>query len=526
MTAPTGDDSGAEASLAPPLSPEIHLSGAQVVSPAERTGHRESGTKLGRELLLWALTVLILAFWWHSEWTFSGGSSTNASTSGAFRNYVATSMLVHDEYTQKGYEGPGFMKWLLELEAIPGDVHDAFSAVDQEGLMTDTLHVDLALVSLRFSQDGREDADDWKQLALKSLQAVSEEGQSETYYRMVNGAVKGHLLTEVDRDEMANVLRNHADDWWMGFLASHYKMEPHGNQIALQQAQESALGDFVFAAVLIVNLTLLGLLAIPAAWSALSRKRPAMPASHQRLFRLWPGPWVVGLFGFTALAALLLNHYFFPSVYQQIALLVTAVLDPFNAWHILTGLWLTWVTAMAALPIIPLYTLYSPRFSRLAGVLGFRSRDFAYLPYWGLGCASMGLLPWLFHFVDAGLASLGSASSVLDGLSRSFSDQGELALPLGIFWSVVMAPFVEEIIFRGFIFRSVQARWGTLVGVLVSSFVFAGSHFYSVNGTIHVFLYGLLFCWVYQRTGKLAASMFIHAGSNLAVTLLAHFSGG
>lgn len=170
--------------------------------------------------------------------------------------------------------------------------------------------------------------------------------------------------------------------------------------------------------------------------------------------------------------------------------------------------------------------MYGPRFSRLAEVFGFRNRDFASLGFLGLGFASMGLLPWIFHFVDAGLASLGSASSVLDGLSRSFSDQGELALPLGIFWSVIMAPFVEEIIFRGFIFRSVQARWGTVIGMLISSFVFAGSHFYSVNGTIHVFLYGLLFCWVYQRTGKLAASMFVHAGSNLAVTLLAHLSGG
>ncbi len=481
---------------------------------------------LVHEMQLWALTAVILSIWWATEWSWNGGSGASASTSEAFRNYIANSMLVHDEYTQEGYNGPGLIKWMLELEAIPDDVYETFKSVEEEGYSSDLLQLDLALVSLRFSQDKGDASGDWKEIALEALESVSEKGRKEPTYRYVKGAVDGTPLAEGERNDFEEYLRKQPVDWWVAFLAAQYQLQDRIDQPALRKAQENAMGNIVFAAIVLVDLTVLGLLAIPAAWMALSRPRLKQPASHRRLYRLWPGPRVVGTFALAALAALWLNQHVFASLYPWVAAMIGSIVDEYAAWQTNTWIWLGWATAMAALPLLPLCSTYGPRFSRLAEVFGFLNRDFVSLSYLGLGVTSMGLLPWLFHFVDAGLACLGSASSVLDGLSRSFSDQGELALPLSIFWSVLMAPFVEEIIFRGFIFRSVQARWGTLVGMAISSFVFAGSHFYSVNGTVHVFLYGLLFCWVYQRTGKLAASMFVHAGSNLAVTLLSHFSGG
>lgn len=72
---------------------------------------------LVHEMQLWALTAVILSIWWATEWSWNGGSGASASTSEAFRNYIANSMLVHDEYTQEGYNGPGLIKWMLELEA-------------------------------------------------------------------------------------------------------------------------------------------------------------------------------------------------------------------------------------------------------------------------------------------------------------------------------------------------------------------------------------------------------------------------
>lgn len=526
MPSPSGDDSGAEAEFTPPPLPNGANFG-NLNAPKRHAQRLIPGRMgLGQELVLWAMAALILCVWWEAEWSWSGGSSAGASTSGAFRNYVATSMMVHDEYSQKGYQGPGFMKWILELDAIPEDVYSAFTEVAAEGHSTDALQMDLALVSLRFSRDQEEDSAEWTDIAQGALESVSEEGQKLPAYRYIKGAVDGTPVAASEREALDQYLREQPVDWWTGFLAAQYHLQDRINQDALAEAQKGAMSNFGFAAVILVNLTLLGLIALPAAWVALARSGLKAPASHLRLYRLWPGPRVVSTFGLAALAALWLTHHVFTAAYPWVAGVIAAVMDEYSAWQTTTWIWLGWATAMVSLPLVPLCRIYAPKFSRLAQVLGFRNRDFASASYIGLGFASMGLLPWFFHFLDTGLEWLGSTSSVLDGLSRSFSNQGELSLPLGIFWAVIMAPFVEEIVFRGFIFRSVQARWGTVVGMLISSVVFAGSHFYSVNGTVHVFLFGILNCWVYQRTGKLAASMIVHAGNNLAVILLSHFSGG
>lgn len=308
---------------------------------------------LVHEMQVWAFAAIVLSVWWAAEWSWNGGSGAGASASEAFRNYVANSMLVHDEYTQKGYDGPGFMKWMLELEAIPDDVYAAFMAVAEEGYSSDSLQVDLALVGLRFSQDKKEDAGEWKGIAQEALEAVSEKGRKEPVYRYVKGAVDGTPLGEDERDAFDQYLRAQPVDWWTGFLAAQYHLQDRIDQDTLRKAQQGAMGDIVFAAVVLVNLTLLGLLAIPAAWMALFRPRLKQPSSHQRLYRLWPGPRVVATFAFAALAALWLNHHVFSTVYPWVAAMIGGLVDEYSAWQTNTWIWLGWATSMAALPPAP-----------------------------------------------------------------------------------------------------------------------------------------------------------------------------
>jgi hypothetical protein len=110
-------------------------------------------------------------------------------------------------------------------------------------------------------------------------------------------------------------------------------------------------------------------------------------------------------------------------------------------------------------------------------------------------------------------------------LSRSFADWGALSLPVTILWGVIVAPLAEEIVYRGFVFRVLQQRWGTAAGMLASSALFAVVHFYSMVGTIEVFASGMILAWLYHRTGKLASCILLHAGYNLALALYGHFAG-
>jgi membrane protease YdiL (CAAX protease family) len=93
--------------------------------------------------------------------------------------------------------------------------------------------------------------------------------------------------------------------------------------------------------------------------------------------------------------------------------------------------------------------------------------------------------------------------------ARAFSAVGLVHLLLG----VAMAPLVEEIVFRGLLYRAWEERWGWIVAMLGSSLLFALLH----TGGLVQFGAALLFVCLYRRTGTLVAPMLAHAVGNLCV---------
>jgi membrane protease YdiL (CAAX protease family) len=93
---------------------------------------------------------------------------------------------------------------------------------------------------------------------------------------------------------------------------------------------------------------------------------------------------------------------------------------------------------------------------------------------------------------------------------------------------VVLPPLVEESIFRGFLYGGLRARWGVLAATLVTSLLFALPHIAeSGDGTplwiagIDTFVLSCVLCHVREKTGRLWASIGIHALKNgLAFFLL------
>ena len=100
--------------------------------------------------------------------------------------------------------------------------------------------------------------------------------------------------------------------------------------------------------------------------------------------------------------------------------------------------------------------------------------------------------------------------------------QDLLDSPIRIFWafvlSGVLAPICEEAIFRGFLFGGTAERWGPKVAAVGTSAIFALLHFYSWQGFVAVFCYGLVFCWLYRRSGSLWPGIIAHAIFNFLIT--------
>lgn len=82
---------------------------------------------------------------------------------------------------------------------------------------------------------------------------------------------------------------------------------------------------------------------------------------------------------------------------------------------------------------------------------------------------------------------------------------------------IIGAPVMEEIVFRKVIFGNLSAVTGKIGAALIASVLFSFAH---ADG--HFILYafvGLLFCWLYQHTGRIQTSMTAHILMNASVVL-------
>lgn len=98
-------------------------------------------------------------------------------------------------------------------------------------------------------------------------------------------------------------------------------------------------------------------------------------------------------------------------------------------------------------------------------------------------------------------------------------EQGWSGLVYGLISACIMAPLAEECFYRGFLFRSLQPRLGFWVAALLSSMVFAVSHFYDWYGTVSVACCGMATAWLYASTRSLVSSIMLHALYNLSITI-------
>lgn len=103
--------------------------------------------------------------------------------------------------------------------------------------------------------------------------------------------------------------------------------------------------------------------------------------------------------------------------------------------------------------------------------------------------------------------------------------------------AAIMAPFFEEVIFRGFLFNSLRKifREGRLFKLLhnsprvadyfavgLSAFMFAAAHM-DASAFLQLFLLGIILAELYRRSGTLVCPILLHAMNNLVATLLIAF---
>jgi len=123
---------------------------------------------------------------------------------------------------------------------------------------------------------------------------------------------------------------------------------------------------------------------------------------------------------------------------------------------------------------------------------------------------------WLLSISVNALQSLFSGPNPQSILVSLGAHSGVPAFVLDLLTGAVVAPFAEELLFRGLIYGGLAQRYPGWLAAVFSALLFALLH--GVGVLVPIFVLGLGLAYVYQRTGTLWAPILTHSLVN-AVSL-------
>ena len=156
--------------------------------------------------------------------------------------------------------------------------------------------------------------------------------------------------------------------------------------------------------------------------------------------------------------------------------------------------------------LVPVWTLALRKYGAGWDTLGLRGFKTEML---GLGCGLM-LLSLAFNLVYSlflGLFGLRIQPDLVPILAQLSSPW---FLLIG---GAIVAPVVEEIFFRGFVFAGLRPRYGWQKSAVISSALFAAIHLVP-TAIIPIFILGYIFAYLYHRSNSIWPAIVMHAATN------------
>lgn len=93
-------------------------------------------------------------------------------------------------------------------------------------------------------------------------------------------------------------------------------------------------------------------------------------------------------------------------------------------------------------------------------------------------------------------------------------------LLMDIFFSILIAPIFEELLFRMGMYSLLRHRFGKKLSIVICTLVFAAIHGYSIQGFCACLTGGLLFMLIYVSTGNIWYSIIAHMVCNLDAAIM------
>ncbi|MGM0366868.1 MAG: CPBP family intramembrane glutamic endopeptidase [Actinomycetota bacterium] len=97
--------------------------------------------------------------------------------------------------------------------------------------------------------------------------------------------------------------------------------------------------------------------------------------------------------------------------------------------------------------------------------------------------------------------------------------EGNISTNILLVVVVLVAPFAEEVFFRGYLYSAFKKAWGINAGLFLSSMLFAMAHM-EVYSFVPIFVIGWVLAYIFEKTRSLFPIIFLHAVYNLILILL------
>jgi uncharacterized protein len=155
-----------------------------------------------------------------------------------------------------------------------------------------------------------------------------------------------------------------------------------------------------------------------------------------------------------------------------------------------------------------------PGWKTLLGVVAFLPVWYGILAVVGLGSA---------YVINHGQPVPSNVSALFG--PGGLTHLGTAAIVLALLVAAVIAPIVEEALFRGVLYQWLRGHVGIAPAVVLDGLIFACAHLVSGVADLWkllplLFVMGCLLAITFQRTGSLFASMLLH-GANNALAIVA-----
>jgi membrane protease YdiL (CAAX protease family) len=105
---------------------------------------------------------------------------------------------------------------------------------------------------------------------------------------------------------------------------------------------------------------------------------------------------------------------------------------------------------------------------------------------------------------------------------EAFLNHGSQTGIISLFQSIIAAPVLEELIFRGIILDGLLKKYSSLKSILISSLLFGLIHLNTSQLVVGLIM-GIFTGWIYYKTRMLTLSILIHSVYNLASVLMGYF---